>query len=336
MLRTSEVCSPKHPDKICDRVSDLILDWCLKQDPNSRVAIEVMGGHKHLYIVGEITSRVYIDAMEIRKILPRSLAGMELHLNIASQSQAIARGVKKGGAGDQGIMVGYACSDNEEMIPHEHYLARSLCRYIYKEFSFDGKVQITIDDKKNITHIVASFQNVPSSVLRNRVKRWLKINKLSRQGVDIYINPSGDWKRGGFDADTGLTGRKIVQDAYGPQVPVGGGAFSGKDPTKVDRSAAYMARKMAVDLLYHFSADEVIVKLAYSIGVAEPVMVTVLLDGEEIKPEFITNNYDLTPQGIIDCLKLKEPIYKSTAEWGHFGNGFPWDKEFDEMAHRKA
>ena len=167
--------------------------------------------------------------------------------NIVTQSPEISQGVDGGGAGDQGIMVGYACNDNEDMIPEELYLARMLCRVIYYNHKFDGKTQITIDEDKAIVTIVASFQNIKGEELYQLVQNWLDDNKLKHHAdVKIHANPAGDWSIGGFEADTGLTGRKIIQDAYGPQIAVGGGALSGKDATKVDRSGAYMARKIAV------------------------------------------------------------------------------------------
>lgn len=317
MIKTAECVSPAHPDKLCDRISDAILDACLEQDPMSRVAIETMGGHGIITITGELTTKAYINAREIAQRIAGKQYGVQV--NIVSQSPEIANGVDTGGAGDQGIMVGYACDDNEDMIPQELYLARSLCKFIYEKHPFDGKTQITIDNNKSIKTVVASFQNVSREELEYHVKEWLG----DTDGVEIFCNPAGDWSQGGFEADTGVTGRKLAVDNYGPQIPIGGGAFSGKDATKVDRSGAYMARMMAVYYLKHIGAKEVIVKIAYSIGIAEPVMVTVEADGEKIE---INSGWDLTPLGIINSLKLREPQFEKTAQWGHMGGGFLWDK----------
>lgn len=328
MLKTAECVTPKHPDKICDIISDSILDACLEQDYNSRVAIETMGGHNLITITGELTTNAYVDIPSVvRKIVGEKYG---IQTNIVKQSPDIARGVDTGGAGDQGIMVGYACRDNKDMIPQELYLARSLCKYLYGAFKFDGKTQITIDSNKNIESIVASFQNVKKEELNDMIVEWLEkeLGIAESDGINIYCNPAGDWYQGGFDADTGLTGRKLAVDNYGPQIPIGGGCFSGKDATKVDRSAAYMARKIAIDLLKKsIDFESVMVKLAYSIGVAEPVMATYeakSTQGKVLTGEII--GYGLTPRGIIEFLNLREPQFAKTAEWGHFGNGFKWDK----------
>jgi len=325
MLKTAECVTPRHPDKICDRISDAILDACLEQDPNSRVAIETMGGHNLITITGELTTNAYVDIPTIVRSIVGDKYGIQT--NIVKQSPFISQGVDDGGAGDQGIMVGYACNENEDMIPQELYLARKLCKYLYKIWPLDGKTQITIDENNEITTVVASFCGVESKMIKYEIERWLRELPLAPV-YKIYANPAGDWDMGGFDADTGLTGRKLAVDNYGPQIPIGGGAFSGKDSTKVDRSGAYMARKIAVDLLKGSNGvKEVIVKLAYSIGVAEPVMATALITDNEggFYPMGI-NGYDLTPKGIIKFLDLKTPIFEKTAEWGHFGNKFNWDK----------
>lgn len=318
MLRTAECISPKHPDKVCDRISDAILDACLKDDPNSRVAMESMGGHKLVSVTGELTTHAWINVPDIVHRVAGDNLGVQS--NIVRQSPEIAQGVDVGGAGDQGIMVGFACNENEAMIPQELYLAREVCKYIYNEFPFDGKTQVTIKDGEIIA-IVASFQCAPKADLDRLVKAWAKENNHNIENSALHLNPAGDWNIGGFDADTGLTGRKLAVDNYGPRIPIGGGAFSGKDATKVDRSAAYMARRIAVDLLRKNEANEVYVYLAYAIGVAQPVMATAIIDGTEV--EII--GYDLTPAGIVELLDLKKPIFEKTAEWGHFGNGFTWD-----------
>lgn len=321
-MKTAESVSLKHPDKICDQISDAILDACLGQDPMSRCAIECMGGHGIITITGELTTKAYINIREIAQRIAGTQYGVQV--NIVQQSPNIAQGVDNGGAGDQGISIGYACRDNEEMIPQESYLARSLCKFIYNLHPFDGKTQITINDDGVIQAIVASFQNTTKEELEYHIGEWLKINLFPRTDrLVIHANAAGDWNIGGFEADTGLTGRKLMVDNYGPQVAIGGGCFSGKDATKVDRSAAYMARKIAVDLLKLNNAKEVIVKLAYVIGVAEPVMAIARVDGEEIN----VLGYDLMPKGIIDFLDLRKPIYEETAKWGHFGHSdlFTWE-----------
>lgn len=318
--KTAECVSPMHPDKICDRISDAILDACLEQDEKSRVAVETMGGHGIITITGEVTTTAKVNYREVAKKIVGDKYGIQV--NIVEQSPEIANGVDTGGAGDQGIMVGYACNDNESTIPQELYLARDLCKFIYEQYPYDGKTQITLDEDGWIDTVVASFQNVTREFLIVKVEEWLE-NQMNPSGhPKIYANPAGEWSQGGFEADTGLTGRKLAVDNYGTQIPIGGGAFSGKDSTKVDRSGAYMARKIAIDYLKKYNAKEVLVKLAYSIGVAEPVMATAVVDGEEVE----ITEYDLTPKGIIEFLKLREPNFSKTAEWGHFGNNFKWDK----------
>ncbi len=318
MIRTAESVSPKHPDKLCDRISDAILDAALRQDPYARAGIETMGGHGHVMLTGELTMNGELDFESIVRRFVGPDASVTVH--IAQQSREIAQGVDTGGAGDQGIMVGYATSATPALIPLEVWLARELNRELYKRWPHDGKTQITTD-KGLITAVVASFQHAPGAELKAAVQEWLK-DKDVADNVAIHANPAGDWKQGGFDADAGLTGRKLAVDNYGPHIPIGGGAFSGKDATKVDRSAAYMARKLAVDYLHKLKAKEVYVHLAYAIGVAEPVHAEVVADGKHLP----ITGYDLTPQGIIKFLDLRKPQFEQTAEYGHFGNGFTWDK----------
>ena len=318
--RTAESVSPKHPDKLCDRISDAILDAYLAEDPEARVAAETCGGHGVVFVTGEITSKVHdIDIPEIVK----RIAGddVEVHTKVVKQSPEIAAGVDTGGAGDQGIMIGYACDETEEMLPLEVVLSRRLNQFIYGKHPYDGKTQVTIAPDGTVDSMVASFQNVPREELAKLVQEFIKKEGLKGK-LELHINPAGDWRQGGFDADTGLTGRKLIVDNYGPRVAIGGGCYSGKDPSKVDRSAAYMARKIAVDYLRKRHAHEVLVRLAYAIGYAEPLEKTVIIDGE---PEEI-EGYDLTPRKIIKFLDLKRPIYEKTAEYGHYGHGFDWDK----------
>lgn len=281
-----------------------------------------MGGHNLITITGELTTNAYVDIPTIVRSIVGDKYGIQT--NIVKQSPFISQGVDNGGAGDQGIMVGYACNENEDMIPQELYLARKLCKYLYKIWPQDGKTQITIDENNEITTVVASFCGVESKMIKYEIERWLRELPLA-PAYKIYANPAGDWDMGGFDADTGVTGRKLAVDNYGPQIPIGGGAFSGKDSTKVDRSGAYMARKIAVEALKYYKAKEVIVKLAYSIGIAEPVMATMLIDNKLKNITDLNEVFDLTPAGIVDKLKLKEQKFQKTAEWGHFGNDFNWD-----------
>ena len=317
--RTAESVSPKHPDKLCDRISDAILDAYLAQDPYSRVAAETCGGHGVVFVTGEITSKGDVD---IEKIV-HEIAGpeVEVHTKIVKQSPEIAHGVDTGGAGDQGIMIGYATDETPELLPLEVVLARRLNQFIYADYPYDGKTQVTLDPEGNVESIVASFQNVSKEDLTKKVQEFIKERGLKGK-LELHINPAGDWSQGGFDADTGLTGRKLIVDNYGPRVAIGGGCFSGKDATKVDRSAAYIARRIAVDYLKKRGAHEVLVRLAYAIGYAEPLEKTVIVDGKAEEIE----GYDLTPKGIIEYLDLRRPIYAKTAEYGHFGNGFDWDK----------
>jgi len=330
MRKTAEFVSPKHPDKLCDRISDNILDYCLTQDPNSRVAIEVQGGHGFININGEITTNIKSE-LPINDLV-EEVVGNEyrIQVKITQQSSEIAQGVDTGGAGDQGIMIGYACNDNDEMVPEEYRLARDLCRYIYDSHEYDGKTQVTIDSENNITHIVASFQNTPYEELDHRTYEWLENQGVNPHSITRYLNPAGDWEQGGFDADAGLTGRKLVVDNYGPRVPIGGGAYSGKDPSKVDRSAAYMARYIAVqELKFCNKVDsddtEIYCQLSYAIGRKEPIQAVCWnQDGESWNVE---DHYEVYPNDIIEFLDLKKPIYYETAHWGAYGNGFKWDEE---------
>jgi len=322
-MKTAECVTPLHPDKICDRISDAILDACLEQDPDSRVAVETMGGHGIITITGEVTTRAYFNAREIAQKIAGDQYGVQV--NIVSQSPEIANGVDTGGAGDQGIMVGYACNENEEMIPQELYLARSLCKFIYDKYPYDGKTQITIDNDNQVKTIVASFQNVKKSDLIERIGTWFAYECPTQEVPVIHANPAGDWNQGGFEADTGVTGRKLAVDNYGPQIPIGGGAFSGKDPSKVDRSGAYMARWLAVKVLEkNPERHEILVKVAYAIGVAEPVMITLYADGVEIDPELEMGKEVFKPNEIIKILDLKKPQYEKLASWGHFGYDTIW------------
>lgn len=314
MLKTAECVSPGHPDKVCDRISDAVLDAYLAQDPKSRVAVEAVGSHGKIFVTGEVTSLA--KDVDVCAIVDEIVDGKyDLSVHVVEQSPEIAQGVDTGGAGDQGIMTGYATRETDTYMPKEYELARGLCQAVYEKYPYDGKTQVTLDEDGSVTSVVCSFQNAPKAELSALVESVIPDAK------EYHINPAGDWSQGGFDADAGLTGRKIIVDNYGPEVAVGGGAFSGKDPSKVDRSAAYMARRIAVDTLEaNPDAQKVLVKLAYAIGHPEALMAVAIIDGE---PTEVTD-YDLTPNGIRSFLQLDRPIYKETAAWGHFGRGFTW------------
>jgi S-adenosylmethionine synthetase len=305
---------------MCDRISDTLLDLHLRHDPESRVAIETAGGNKLVYVTGEVTSEYKVTQQEIedivREVTKDDNIGVIINLN--QQSPEIANGVDNGGAGDQGIMTGYACRENDQYLPQEYFLARELNKFIFEKFPFDGKTQITLD--RNGVRVVASFQNAKNTELYTLVNEFF--NQYPKYTLEqIHVNPAGDWSIGGFTADAGLTGRKLAVDNYGPRIPIGGGAFSGKDSTKVDRSAAYMARRVAVDILEQNSeAQEVFVQLAYAIGYDEPLQATAVIDGKETKIQ----GYDLSPHGIIEFLSLRRPIFADTAAFGHMGAGFTW------------
>lgn len=321
IYKTAESVSPKHPDKLCDQISDALLDAYLASDPDARVAIDVAGGHGKVFVVGEVTSKAKVD---VGPIVKRIAGEVDVIVKLVQQSPEIAQGVDTGGAGDQGIMVGYACNETPELLPLEVVLARKLNQYLFKSWPYDGKTQVTLKNGL-IESIVASFQHAPKKELTKHVKEWLTSEELVKpaHNLRLHINPAGDWQVGGFDADSGLTGRKLVVDNYGPQVPIGGGCFSGKDASKVDRSAAYAARKITIDYLKKRNATEVYCYLAYAIGYDQPLEATVIVDG---KPEKITG-YDLSPCGIVSWLDLKKPQFEQTARYGHFGHtDFTWEQ----------
>jgi S-adenosylmethionine synthetase len=320
MIRTAECVSPMHPDKMCDRISDTLLDLHLTYDPNSRVAIETAGGNGLVYVTGEVTSEYKITDEEIIQVVKDITTddSIKAIINLNSQSPEISQGVDIGGAGDQGIMTGYACRDNKEFLPQEYFLSRELNKFVFAKYPFDGKTQVTMNG--NSLRVVCSFQNAPGKELKKLVMEYFE-DYPQYHIEDLHCNPAGDWNIGGFTADAGLTGRKLAVDNYGPRVPIGGGAFSGKDSTKVDRSAAYMARRVAVDILEKRpEVQEVMVQLAYAIGYDQPLQATAIVDGEH---EFI-KGYDLSPKGIIDFLDLRKPIFSETAKFGHMGCGFSW------------
>lgn len=339
---TVESVTSGHPDKVCDQVSDAILDAYLAQDPRARVAVESFGSHGLLVIGGEVTSSAEVDSAEIARNLYRDIGYYDtLHLvtNIIQQSPDIAQGVDSGGAGDQGIMYGHATRETQEYLPRAvslvHKLTKGLedLRRSDQECSWllpDGKAQITMQDGK-VVSVLVSCQHA-ESISQPEIKEILT-RKLIQPvigdltGIEVFVNPTGKFVVGGFVADTGLTGRKIMVDTYGGLIRHGGGAFSGKDPTKVDRSAAYMARFAAKNIVAEGLANECTVSVAYAIGRAEPLMVSA--EGEIGKDltAILKEKFDFRPAAIIERLNLRRPIYLKTAAYGHFGKeGLPWEE----------
>lgn len=338
---TVESVTNGHPDKICDQVSDAILDECLRQDSKSRVAIESFGCHGLLVIGGEITTNATIDAVKIANDVYKDIGytnSLEILTRIVKQSPDIAQGVDTGGAGDQGIMYGYATDETPEFLPKAVVLVHKLTSGLenlrksgeIKWLMPDGKAQVTIMDDK-IKTILVSTQH-KSDVTQSKIKKDL-IEKLIKplvrdiKNIEILINPTGIFTLGGFDADTGLTGRKLMVDTYGGLISHGGGCFSGKDPTKVDRSAAYMARFVAKNLVANKKAKQCLVSVAYAIGRAEPLMIEAFDGNENDLSAIVKKNFDFKPKAIIEKLGLQKPIYQKTAAYGHFGrSSFPWEK----------
>jgi S-adenosylmethionine synthetase len=338
---TAESVTSGHPDKICDQISDAILDECLRQDKKSRVAVETFGGHGMLVICGEVTTKAKVDFAKIGRNVYKDI-GHKDNLNIITrvvvQSPDIAQGVDTGGAGDQGIMYGFATDETPEFMPKAMVLAHKLSKGLedlrkkgeIKWLYPDGKSQVTIEDGK-IKTVLVSTQH--SANVSNDEMREILIKKLIKpvigdiSGVEILINPTGRFVQGGFEADTGLTGRKIMVDTYGGMLPHGGGAFSGKDPTKVDRSAAYMARFAAKNIVANKLAKTCLVSVAYAIGRAEPLMVEAIDEKGKSLGKIVREKFDFKPKSIIEALDLRRPIYRQTAAYGHFGKkGLPWEK----------
>lgn len=339
---TVESVTSGHPDKVCDQISDAILDAYLAKDPMSRVAVESFGAHGLLVIGGEVTSTGEVDAAEIARNLYRDIGytdSLQLVTNIIQQSPDIAQGVDTGGAGDQGIMYGYATRETPEYLPRAVALVHKLTKGLENlrrndsECSWlgpDGKAQVTIQNGK-IANVLVSCQHA-ESITQPEIKEILT-RKLIKPvigdltGVEIFVNPTGKFVVGGFVADTGLTGRKIMVDTYGGFIPHGGGAFSGKDATKVDRSAAYMARFAAKNIVAAGLADECMVSVAYAIGRADPLMVQAEGENGKDLTTVVKQRFDFRPKAIIERLNLRRPIYLQTAAYGHFGKpGLPWEE----------
>ena len=338
---TVESVTSGHPDKVCDQISDAILDACLEQDPYSRVAVETFGSHGLLVIGGEVTTKAKVDYERIARDLYSALGyqdRLKVIVHIAEQSGDIAQGVDTGGAGDQGIMYGYATDETPEYLPKGVVLVHNLTKgleYLRRKGGVswlrpDGKAQVTVMNGEVATILVSCqhAEDVSQGEIRESLIDRL-INPLvgSIGEIEVLVNPTGSFVRGGFAADAGLTGRKIIVDTYGGLVPHGGGAFSGKDSTKVDRSAAYMCRFVAKQLVAGGFAHECLVSVAYAIGRAEPVMVEAINEKGENILKKSGQPYDFRPQAIIERLGLRQPIFRKTAAYGHFGKkGLPWEE----------
>jgi S-adenosylmethionine synthetase len=373
-LFTSESVTEGHPDKIADQISDAVLDAVLTQDPNSRVACETLITTGLVVMAGEITTKAHVDYGKVARETIRSIGytrgkfGFDCDTcsvlsAIDRQSPDIAMGVDTGGAGDQGLMFGFACNETPELMPLPIQLAHLLARRLSEvrksgDLPYlrpDGKSQVTIEYRDGrpfrASAIVISSQHdaeVKNEKLRAEIEERVIRSTVSSELLDndtkIHINPTGRFVTGGPQGDAGLTGRKIIVDTYGGYAPHGGGAFSGKDPTKVDRSAAYMARYVAKNIVAAGLADRCLVQLAYAIGVAEPVSVMVDTKGtgrisENALANLVRDNFDLTPRGIMEELNLRRPVYHATAAYGHFGReeeGFTWEKSDRAESLRNA
>lgn len=375
-LFTSESVTEGHPDKIADQISDAVLDEVLRHDPKGRVACETLLATGLVLVAGEITTNAQLDYVKIARDTvekvgyTRAKYGFDAHTcsvitAMNRQSPDIAQGVDTGGAGDQGLMFGFACNETPELMPLPIMLAHRLTKrlsVVRKEGLLnylrpDGKSQVTIQYQNGkpvrVETVVVSTQHsdsISTETLRAEITEHVikpVINEVSPEMMDsatkLLINPTGRFVIGGPQGDTGLTGRKIIVDTYGGYAPHGGGAFSGKDPTKVDRSATYMARYIAKNIVAAGLAEKCQVQLAYAIGVAEPVSVYVETFGtskvdEDSLPELVRSHFQLTPKGIIESLNLQRPVYQQTAAYGHFGRtepGFTWEQNDKAEALRR-
>lgn len=373
-LFTSESVTEGHPDKLCDYISDSILDSYLAKDKNARVACETVAGKGEIYITGEITSTANVDIEQVVRDTIKEVGYADseydidyrtckIYINLSKQSPDIALGVDKSledkegkdveseGAGDQGLMFGYACDETEELMPLPISLAHKLSKRltevrrekIIDYLRPDGKTQVTVeydgDNPVRVDTIVISAQHLPDvdmnvlkkDIIEKVIKPTVPANLLD-ENTKYFINPTGRFVIGGPLGDSGLTGRKIIVDTYGGAARHGGGAFSGKDPTKVDRSASYMARHIAKNIVANGYAKKCEIQIAYSIGVAKPVSIYVNTYGTNTIPEEkiiekIDKTFDLTPRAIINYLDLQRPIYRQTTNYGHFGKkDLPWEK----------
>jgi S-adenosylmethionine synthetase len=344
---TVESVTSGHPDKVCDQISDAILDECLRQDPMSRVAVESFGSHGHLIIGGEVTTRAKVDYKKIAENVYKNIGydtPLKIQVVISEQSPDIAMGVDTGGAGDQGIMYGFATKETDEKMPLGVVLCHKLAEGLenlrkskkIKWLKPDGKTQVTFFDGKLQSVLVScqhdskvSQEEIKKAITEKLIKPTVKkvTGKEIGKDVQVLVNPTGLFILGGFEADTGLTGRKIMVDTYGGLAPHGGGAFSGKDSTKVDRSAAYMARFVAKNMVANGYAKECLVSVSYAIGRAEPLMVSALDENGKDLSEIVSKSFDFKPKSIIEKLGLRKPIFGKTASYGHFGKkGLPWEK----------
>ena len=363
-LFTSESVTEGHPDKISDQISDAVLEAALTADPKARVACETLVTTGLVVVAGEITTEAVLDYSKIARETIRQIGYTHSSYGfdcdtcavlsaLDRQSPDIAMGVDTGGAGDQGLMFGFACNETPELMPLPIQLAHQLVRRLSEvrksgELPYlrpDGKSQVTVEYRDGrpfrVDAVVISSQHaddVTNEQLRAEIQKQVIEHTVSSELLDkdtkYHINPTGRFVTGGPKGDAGVTGRKIIVDTYGGYAPHGGGAFSGKDPTKVDRSAAYMARYIAKNIVAAGLAERCMVQLAYAIGVADPVSVYVDTQGtgrisEAALAKLVRNNFELTPGGIIESLNLRRPIYKATAAYGHFGrseDGFSWEK----------
>jgi len=372
-LFTSESVTEGHPDKICDQISDAVVDSVLAEDPRGRVACETMVKDQTVYVVGEVTTSAKPNLEKLVRDTVRQIGYTDpdggftadactVEPNLTRQSPDIAQGVDTGGAGDQGLMFGFACDETPELMPFPIMMAHKLClrlaevrrKKILDFIRPDGKSQVTVEydgfQPVRVDTVVVSTQHTAQvsnetlreSVLQCVIKPIIPSNMLDEK-TKYYINPTGRFVTGGPVGDSGLTGRKIIVDTYGGMAHHGGGCFSGKDPTKVDRSATYMARYIAKNLVAAELARRVEVQVAYAIGVAEPVSVMVNTFGtgrvdNDTLVDLIRRNFLLTPKGIIDSLNLLRPIYRKTAAYGHFGRPepeFTWEKTDKAAALRQ-